>query len=170
MVTETKSSAESASNSNEDIANKSSIAITNNLWVKNSIESSSDIIVLVYVDNSIILSRDKKLIASFIDTLTHGPERFEFTDEGSIDKYLVEDIERLPDNSGFSINQTYLIERILDAANIDLRMTNSRPTPDIGPLLTRDEDGPERKHDWKYRTLTGMIGYLQGTSSPEISM
>ena len=49
-------------------------------------------------------------------------------------------------------------------------MTNSRPTPVVGTLLTRDEDGPERKHDWKYRTLTGMIGYLQGTSRPDISM
>lgn len=49
-------------------------------------------------------------------------------------------------------------------------MTNSRPTPVVGPLLSKDEDGPERKHEWKYRTLTGMLGYLQGTSRPDISM
>ena len=80
------------------------------------------------------------------------------------------DIERLPDNYGFSMTQSYLIERILNAANFDLRMKNSRPTPAVGPLLRIDEDGPECNHDWKYRTLTGMLGYLQVTSRPDISM
>ena len=132
---------------------------------------SSDIIVLVYVDNyCIILSKDQKSIDSFINTLTHGPEKFAFTDEGSIDKYLGVEIERLPDGHGFSMTQPFLIERILEAARIDLRMTNSRPTPVVGPLLSRDENGPDRKHDWKYRTLTGMLGYLQLTSRPDISM
>ena len=87
-----------------------------------------------------------------------------------MNKYLVVDIERLPDNSGFSMTQPYLIKHILDTANIDLRMTKSRPNPDVGPLLTRYEYGPERKHDWKYRAFTGMIGYFQGTSRPDISM
>ena len=41
-----------------------------------------------------------------------------------MEKYLGVDIERLPDNSGFSMTQPYSIELILDAANIDLRMTN----------------------------------------------
>ena len=76
LVTETKSSADSASNSQEDNTNKSSIASTNKFWVNDFLESSSDIIVLVYVDDCIILSRDKRSIVSFIDTLTHGPERF----------------------------------------------------------------------------------------------
>ena len=40
-------------------------ASTNNFWVKNFIESSSDIIVLVSVENCIILSRDKKSIYRF---------------------------------------------------------------------------------------------------------
>ena len=56
FATETKSSADSASNSQEDTANKSSITSTNKLWVNIFIESSLDIIVLVYVDNCIILS------------------------------------------------------------------------------------------------------------------
>jgi len=132
--------------------------------------NSSDILVLVYVDDCIILSRDRTSIELFIDSLKHGPERFDFTDEGSMDKYLGVDINRLPDKSGFTMSQPYLIERILEAANIDSRMTNSRPVPVVGPLLSRDEDGPDRKHSWNYRTLTGMLGYLQLTSRPDISM
>ena len=80
------------------------------------------------------------------------------------------EIERLHDDTGFTMTQPFLIKRILEAAKIDLRMNNSRPTPVIGPLLSRDEDHPDRKHEWKYRTLTGMLGYLQGTSWPDISM
>ena len=49
-------------------------------------------------------------------------------------------------------------------------MINSKPTPAVGPLLTRDEYVLQLKHDWKYRTLTGMLGYLQVTSRPDISM
>ena len=76
----------------------------------------------------------------------------------------------MPDGTGFTTTQPLLIKRILEAANIDMIMTNSRPTPVVGPLLSRDEDGPDRKNKWKYRTLTGMLGYLQGTSRPDISM
>eukprot|EP00985_Skeletonema_marinoi_P008914 scaffold4076_cov147-Skeletonema_marinoi.AAC.1 len=123
---------------------------------------SSNVIVLVYVDDCIIIGQDNLSIDLFIESLTHGPEKFAFTDEGSIDKYLGVNIERLPENDGFTISQPHLIQRILEAAQIDLRMTNSRLTP--------DEDGPDGKHEWKYRTLTGMLEYLQITSRPDISM
>jgi len=102
--------------------------------------------------------------------LQHGPEKFVFTDEGSIDKYLGVNIEQLSDESGFKMTQPHLIQRILEAANIDLSTTDSRPTPAVNPLLTRDEKGPEQKHNWKYRTLTGMLGYLQLTLRPDYSM
>lgn len=87
-----------------------------------------------------------------------------------MDKYLGVDIERLPDNSGFAMSQPHLIERILRAVNIDLKMANNRSTPVAGPLLSRDEEGPDRKHEWNYQTLTAMRRYLQLTSRPCISM
>ena len=114
------------------------------------ISKSSDIIVLVYVDDCIILSRDKISIELFIASLKHGPEGFDFTNEGTMDKYLGVNIERLKDNIGFTMSQPYLIERIMQAARIDLRMTNSRPTSVVRPLLSRNEDGTEIKTDWNY--------------------
>ena len=57
---------------------------------------------------------------------------FAFIDEVSMEKYLGVDIERLPDNSGFSMTRPYLIECILDATNIDLITRNSRPTTAVG--------------------------------------
>ena len=132
-------------------------------------KDNEDIIVLVYVDDCIILSRDKNTITKFISTLTFGPEKFEFTDEGELSKYLGVEIEQLQ-GGGFSMSQPFLIQCILDAVNIDMAVTKSRPTPAVGPLLSKDEQGPNRKYDWKYRMLTGMLGYLQGTSRPDISM
>ena len=149
---------------------KSNTLNSDNFWINNFLHKSSDILVLVYVDDCIILSLDQKSIGMFINTLRYGPKRFDFTDEGSLHQYLGVEIERLPDDTGFTMTQPFLIKRILKEAKIDLRMTNSRPTPVVGTLLSRDEDVPDRKHEWKYRTLTGMLGYLQGTSRPDISM
>ena len=73
-------------------------------------------------------------------------------------------------NCRAKMTQPFLIQRILDAAEIDARMTKSRSTPAISLLLAKDEDCPARKHSWNYRTLTGMLGYLQFTTRPDISM
>ena len=127
-------------------------------------------IILRYVSDCILLSPKKETIDAFILSLKNGPENFVFTDEGSMEKYLGVDIQKLEDGSGFTLSQPHLIERILQAAEIDLRMTNDRSVPVVGPLLSRDENGPERKHEWNYRTLTGMLGYLQLTSRPDTSM
>ena len=87
------------------------------------ISKSSDIIVLVYVDDCIILSRDKISIELFIASLKHGLEGFDFTNEGTMDKYLGVNIERLKDNNGFTMSQPYLIERIMQAAHSSCRST-----------------------------------------------
>ncbi|KAL7464856.1 hypothetical protein ACHAXS_005184 [Conticribra weissflogii] len=130
-----------------------------------------DMIVLVYVDDCILINKDLSTIDKFITSLRNGSENFVFTEEGDLRRYLGVEISPLDDGSkGFSMTQPFLIERILQAAEIDLRMTNSRPTPAVLPLLSKDTNGPDRKHQWKYRTLTGMLGYLQGTSRPELAM
>jgi len=129
-----------------------------------------NMIILCYVDDCILLSPKKEIIDEFLISLKHGPEQFIFTDEGNIERYLGVEVTRLDDGSGFTMTQPFLIERILQAAEIDTSITNDRPTPVVGPLLSKDEDGPQRKHTWKYRTLTGMLGYLQLTSRPDIAM
>ena len=85
------------------------------------------------MDDCIILSQDKKLIEieSLIESLTLGPKEFAFTYEGSINKYLGVKIEHLPSNTGFTMMQPFLIDRVLKAAGINQRMTNSRPTPAV---------------------------------------
>ena len=138
--------------------------------INNFRKQNDTVIVLVYVDDCIVLSRSKTALTQFVTTLRFGPEKFDFTDEGSLSKYLGVEIEKLPSNGGFKMTQPFLIQRILEAADIDTRMTKSRSTPAISLLLSKDEDGPDRKHSWNYRTLTGMLGYLQFTTRPDISV
>ncbi len=132
-------------------------------------ESSADacvflwkgMIVLVYINNCILISNKQSVLKKvFIDLLNDGPENFIFTDECKLNKYFGVEIKKLDDKKGCSLTQPFLIEWILKAAKIDTRMTNSRTTPVVGPLLLKDTNRLPCKHTWKYCTMIGMIGYL----------
>ena len=101
-------------------------------------KDNAGIIVFVYVDESIILSHSRDTITKFISTLTFGQEKFEFTDEGEFSKYLGAELEQLQ-SGGVSVSQPFLIQRILDAINIEMAVTKSRSSSVVCPLLSRDE-------------------------------
>ena len=67
---------------------KSNTLNLDNYWINIFQHKSSDILLLVYVDDRIILSLDQKLIDMFINTLKYGPKRFVFTDKGLLHQYL----------------------------------------------------------------------------------
>ena len=104
--------------------------------------------------------------------MQNGPENFDFTDEGTMSSYLGVDVSRLPDGNGFTLAQPYLIQRIIEALNLDPATTKSPRgnTPVAYPLLNKDPDGLPRQAMWKYRSVIGMLGYLQNTSRPDIAM
>ena len=45
-------------------------------------------IILVYVDNCIIVSKDSQTIEELVISLKTGPDNFLLTDEGGIEHYL----------------------------------------------------------------------------------
>ncbi len=57
--------------------------------------------MLVYVDDCIIISQNKSSIDKFIGSFKFGSEKVDFTDKGSMDKYLGVDIKKLPDTRLF---------------------------------------------------------------------
>ena len=73
---------------------------------------------------------------------------------------------------GFTLYQPFLIDRVIQDLNIDPKTINSATnnTPAGYPLLNKDENGPARKASWKYQGIIGMLGYLQGTTRPDIAM
>ena len=129
-------------------------------------------IVLTYVDDCILISKESSVIDEFIQSLKNGSENFDFTDEGTMSSYLGVDVSRLLDGNGFILSQPYLIHQIIEALNLDPQTTKGPHgnTPVAYPLLGKDPDGLPRKAMWKYRSVIGMLGYLQGTSHRDIAM
>ena len=56
-------------------------------------------IVLTYLDDCILISRETSVIDEFIQSLQNSPENFDFTDEGTMSSYLGVDVSRLPDGN-----------------------------------------------------------------------
>ena len=70
----------------------------------------------------------------------------------------------------FILRQPFLIQRIVAALNVKTGDYNQRDVPVIGLLLSIDELGAKRKHDWSYISAIGMLGYLQNSTRPDIFM
>ena len=115
------------------------------------------VIILTYVDDCIFILNKKGTLDQFIHSLADCIKKFEFIDEGAIDKYLGVEIEQLKGKE-FILRKTFLIRRILAAINVKTGDYNQLDVPVIGPLLSRDEIGAKRKHDWSYRSNIGMLG------------
>ena len=62
-----------------------------------------NMIVLVYVDDCILISKDPSVVEKFIQSLKDGKENFDFTDKGSMSSYLGVDVSRLPNDDGFKL-------------------------------------------------------------------
>ena len=127
------------------------------------------IIILTYFDDCILIDNRKETLYQLIHSLANGIEKFEFIDESAIDKYLGVEVKQLKGKE-FILRQPFLIKRILAALNMKSGDYNQRDVTVIGPLLSRDELGSKRKHDWSYRSAIGMLGYLQNSIQPDISM
>ncbi len=111
--------------------------------------SKKDCIILTYVNNCIILGKDKTIVDTVISSLKGGNENFDLVDQGSIDKYLgllIQDI----DSTTFEMSQPFLIWQILEFLSLDEDKTKGCDTPVGKPLLNQDLDGFPRQHSWLY--------------------
>ena len=131
---------------------------------------NKDAIIIVYVDDYIIFSRDSKSLDSIIDSMgigSQGKEDFQFTTEPGISNYLGVKVEQLQDNSSFELKQPYLIDHILKLLEINDDF-NDQTTPATKPLLHKDENSNPRKCKWNYLQAIGMLNYLQGSTLPDL--
>ncbi len=126
-------------------------------------------ILLVYVDDYIIIG-DR--IDYLIHSLQHREEQYILTEEGTLDKFLGININKL-NNNRFKLSQPFLIERIINFVESECKTDvniKTMPNPVGKPLLHKDLEGKERKYQWNYTTAMGMTGYLQQSSHPDILM
>ena len=127
-------------------------------------------IILTYVDDCIIFSKELEVIEDIVKVLKEDfdVEMEENLNDGDISRFLGVDIIRNKDQT-FELRQPFLIERILTLLGIDDKV-NPRKTPVSKPLLHKDKDAPDRVRKWNYRSAIGMLNYLQGSTRPDISM
>ena len=104
-------------------------------------------IILVYIDDCILISKGTNPIKFFVKSLESRPENFVFTDEGTLDSYLGVNVSKLPSHKEFSLSQPFLIDKTIKALNFDSTTTKSGRDnmPASYPLLNIDVDGPARE-------------------------
>ena len=126
-------------------------------------------VILVYVDDCIIISKDTKVIDRFVSSMMNGQEGFVLTDDGDLARFLGVEI-KYKDDGSIHVTQPHLIQRILEACGIKESEVNKRNTPAVKPLLHKNLSGLGRRHSWNYRSAVGMLGYLSGTTRLELAM
>lgn len=127
-----------------------------------------DMIIISYVDDCCLISFSKETIDEFLKDLGDGPENFVFTDDGDIKNYLGVEFSR--NGNQLEMKQQYLIQRIIGCMNFDETSSKAKDNPIIKPMLNRDIEGDSRKHDWNYRSVIGMLNYLEKTTRPDLSV
>ena len=70
-----------------------------------------------------------------MDSLANGPDKFEFTEEYSLEAYLRVKFIDYDNEAQFDMTQPFLIDQITSAMGFEPHMTDSRPTPAVKPLL-----------------------------------
>ena len=130
---------------------------------------SKDMIILVYVDDCILIGKSNRAIDDFISSMNEGDESFDFTDDGDIKNYLGVEFTKHK-NGTMELKQEFLMKRIIDAVDFSPNTTKTKDNPVIKPLLTKDSEGVGRAHEWNYRSVIGMLNYLEKTSRPDLAM
>ena len=123
----------------------------------------------MHVYDVLTFSKKKHCIDIIIISLSEGDGNFELNDGGSVDKCLVIEISNHRYGS-HELKQPYLTKRIIDELNLSAVETQKRPTPVASPFLHKYLIGKERVKQWNYRSVIGMMTYLQGIPRPDIMM
>ena len=131
----------------------------------------SDMICLIYVDDTIITGPDPIAIEKLIKSLGVAEDEqihtFELRDEGEVGAFLGIQIER-HENDNFYLTQTGLIKKVLITAG----MENSKATvktPASTTPLGLDINGDSFNESWEYPVIIGMLLYLSQNSRPDIA-
>ena len=123
-----------------------------------------NMIILIYVDDCIIMSKDKDKIIRTMESLK---ERYAIIYEGKMEEYLCIKLEHADDS--IRMSQPLLIERIIDAVP-DMKKANPVNYPALASVVwTKDKKVESRKEKWKYRSVVGMLNFLTNSSHPELT-
>ena len=104
-----------------------------------------NVIILIYVDDCVILSKDEDKITQTMELLKR---KYAITDEGNMEEYIGIKLEH--SGNEIRISQPLLIERIIDSipGTRHANPVNHPALPYV--ILTKDEHGEKRKENWHF--------------------
>lgn len=123
-----------------------------------------DLILVVYVDDCLIFARADTTLDDFVTSLRSD---FNLTCEGDVGAFLGIQFTRTSTGQ-MQMTQPGLISKIIKECGLDSE-SKRHDTPAVTKLLQKDSSGPQREHQWSYRTLIGMLTYLSMSSRPDIA-
>lgn len=127
------------------------------------------LVVLIYVDDLLLFSRDESEFDRLIDALKAAD--VSIRREGTAEGFLGVDIDRsmTPDGPQVKLLQTGLTQRIVAALGLCSAMSTKIDTPaEVGPL-PKDDLGAPAHGQFNYPAVIGMLLYLTGHSRPDIA-
>ena len=112
-----------------------------------------------------------KSIDELVHSMQHGPDNFVFIYEGDIDNLWGIGI-KYRGSGKYELSQPHLIDRILQVLQLEMNgfetSTNDRLIPAAVQILNKDIKDKPRKNSCNYRTVVGMLSYLQVNTHPDI--
>ena len=123
------------------------------------------LVLIQYVDDVILASKETKLIDSFIQQLKDRD--FQLTDEGDLASYLGIAFSRDKTRGTITLKQVGLIDKILKATGME--DCNPTWTPATTTPLGQCKGSTKAKEAWSYPSIVGMLLYLAMNSRPDIA-
>ena len=122
-----------------------------------------DCIMVLYVDDAILLSRDEASLVKVLQELKDC--KYDFNRDGDFNSYLGISIERRDDGS-LKLSQPHLCRSFLDC--VGMTDANVVHTPATGPLFRHADSKPFDK-SFNYRSAIGILQYLGNNTRPDLS-
>jgi hypothetical protein len=125
---------------------------------------SDKVICLVYVDDTLLYARNSEDIDEVLRRLQED-EGMQLEVEDDVAGFLGVQITRDEESGEVTLTQTGLINRIIEALNIDDLPGVDTPADQC---LGKDEDGESPHCTFNYASVIGMMWYLYGHSRPDL--
>ena len=133
--------------------------------------TKDDMILLVYVDDTLIFAKDQKVIQVLIESLR---SEFDLTDEGdNVKQFLGVKISHHKDGS-IEMTQPHLTQQVINQLGLthDCKMHDTpadvRGIDEVNDSSANAEKARENSN-WNYRSVIGQLLYLANNTRPDIA-
>jgi hypothetical protein len=126
-----------------------------------------NVIYVLYIDDSLIVGPDQKEIDQVIQDIRAA--KLNITVEGTIKDFIGVNIQRNKDDT-ITFSQPQLIQKVLKALRMEIGKVKSKSIPAASSrILKRHSASPPFDQSFHYRSVIGMMNYLDAGSRSDIA-